>query len=232
MTGTIIFLCILGIILFILFMPAVVDFRYEEGKTAVKVSYCGIKVFDSTKKKPEKTPEEKKAEREKKRLKKKQKEEKAAKKAEKKKKKQEKKGKKLAAKGKKPAEKKKKSISEILEIVKSLLSPVGKGMRRLFKGIKITRFYLDIKVGAFDAYECAIQYGKICTIVANALQFFQSFFSVKSEHIDILPRFGTEKTVYTARFRAKMSPAAVLAAGFAIGWTYLKENLRKSQNKK
>ena len=54
MTGTIIFLCILGIILFILFMPAVVDFRYEEGKTAVKVSYCGIKVFDSTKEKPEK----------------------------------------------------------------------------------------------------------------------------------------------------------------------------------
>ena len=25
--------------------------------------------------------------------------------------------------------------------------------------------------------------------------------------------------------------AAVLAAGFAIGWTYLKENLRKSQGK-
>ena len=61
MTGTIIFLCILGIILFILFMPAVVDFRYEDSKTAVKVSYCGITVFDSTKKKPEKTPEEKKA---------------------------------------------------------------------------------------------------------------------------------------------------------------------------
>ncbi|MBQ8724910.1 MAG: hypothetical protein IJY74_04475, partial [Oscillospiraceae bacterium] len=175
MTGTIIFLCILGIILFILFMPAVVDFRYEDNKTAVKVYYCGIKVFDSTKEKPEKTPEEKKAEREKKRLKKKQKEVKAAKKAEKKKRKQEKKEKKLAAKGKKPAEKKKKSISEILELVKSLLSPVGKGMRRLFKGIKITRFYLDIKVGAFDAHECAIQYGKICTIVANALQFFQSF---------------------------------------------------------
>ncbi|MBQ8724911.1 MAG: hypothetical protein IJY74_04480 [Oscillospiraceae bacterium] len=55
---------------------------------------------------------------------------------------------------------------------------------------------------------------------------------MKSEHIDILPRFGTEKTVYTARFRAKMSPAAVLAAGFAVGWTFLKEKLRESQNNK
>lgn len=226
MTGWIILLIILGIIAFILFTPAVVDFRYEGGKTAVKVSYCGFTLFDSTKKKPPKTPEQKKADREKKRLKKKQKEEKA----QKKKQKQDEKNKKLAAKGKPVPVKEKRKLSEILEFVISLLQPVGKGMRRLFKGIRITRFYLDIKVGAFDAYDCAVQYGRICTVVSNALQFFQSFFSVKSDHIEVLPRFGTESTVYTARFRAKASPSAVLAAGFALGWTYLKNSLRSPQN--
>lgn len=227
MTGWIILLIILGIIAFILYMPAVVDFRYEGGKTAVKVSYCGITLFDSTKSKPPKTPEQKKADREKKRLKKKQK----AEKAEKKKQKQEAKNKKKADKGKPVPTKEKRKISEILEIVRSLLQPVGKGMRRLFKGIKITRFYLDIKVGAFDAHDCAVQYGRICTVAANALGFFQSFFSIKSDHIEVLPRFGTESTVYTARFRAKASPSAVLAAGFALGWTYLKNSLRSSENK-
>ena len=221
MTGWIIFLCILALILFILFMPAVVDFRYEGGKTAVRVSYCGITIVDTSKPKKEKTEEEKKAEAEKKKQKKKKKEEKKARKEKKK-----------SAEGEDAQKKKKKSLSEILALVKSLLKPVGKGMRRLFKGIRITRFYLDIKVGGFDAAECALTYGKLYTAVANGLAFFQSFFVIKPDHIAILPRFGTESTVYTARFRAKLSPAAVLAAGFSLAWTYLIQMLHNPQPKK
>ncbi len=226
MTGWIIFLSILAIILFILFVPAVVDFKYENKKTEVKVKYLFFTAFDSTKKKPPKTPEEKAAEREKKRLKKLKKQEKE----EKKKKKQEAKKQKLAAKGKTVSEKEKRSIPEMLSLVKSFIAPVGKGMRRLFKGIRISRFYLDIKVGNFDAYECAMEYGKICTAVSNALAFFQSFFTIKPEHIEILPRFGTESTVYTAKLRAKISPSAVFAAGFALLWTYIKNTLLSKQS--
>ncbi len=224
MTGWIIFLAILAIILFILFVPAVVDFRYENKKTSVKVSYCGFTVFDSTVKKPPKTPEEKKALREKKRFKKQEKEEKAARK----KAKQEAKNKKRAAKGKPVVVQEKRTIKDYIALVKSLLSPVGKGARRLFKGIRISRLYIDIKVSDFDAHECAIQYGRICTAVSNLLAFFQSFFSIKADHIEVLPRFGSEATVYTARLRAKVSPSAVIAAGAALAWTYLK-NMLKSQ---
>lgn len=216
MTGWIIFLSILAVILFILFMPAVVDFRYEQNKANVRISYCGFGIFDTSKEKKKKTPEEIEKAKKKKELKKKKKEEKkAAKEA--------KKGKKTETKTKE-----KRSVKEILELVKSLLTPVKKGMRRLFKGIRITRLYLDIKVGAFDACECAIAYGKICTIVSNALAFLQSFFVIKADHIDIQPRFSTEKTVYTVRFRAKISPAAVLAAGFSLAWTYLMGMMKNS----
>lgn len=236
MTGWIVFLCILAVILFILFMPVVVDFRYEGNKVSVRVSYCGLTIFDTSKKKKELTEEEKKKAEEKKKLKKKKKEEKAAKKKKKKEEAEKKKKARKKSEGsqeeEKEEKKEKKSISEILALVKSLLKPVGKGLRRLFKGIRITRFYLDIKVGAFDAAECALTYGKLYTAVANGLAFFQSFFVIKPDHIAIQPRFGTEATVYTARFRAKMSPAAVLAAGFSLAWTYLIQMLRKPQNSK
>ncbi|MGN0585554.1 MAG: DUF2953 domain-containing protein [Ruminococcus sp.] len=223
MTGWIIFLSILAVILFILFMPAVVDFRYEQNKTNVRISYCGFGIFDTSKEKKKKTPEEIEKAKKKKELKKKKKEEKKAAKEAKKAEKAAKSGKKTETKTKE-----KRSVKDILELVKSLLAPVKKGMRRLFKGIRITRLYLDIKVGAFDACECAIAYGKICTIVSNALAFLQSFFVIKADHIDIQPRFSTEKTVYTVRFRAKISPAAVLAAGFSLAWTYLMGMMKSS----
>lgn len=226
MTGWIIFLCILVIILFILFMPIVVDFSYEDNKAHVRASYCGFTVFDSTKKKPPKTPEEKKALYEKKRLKKQQKGEKAARKMAK----QKAKNKKRAAKGKPVMIQEKRTIKDYIALVKSLLGPVSKGARRLFKGIRISRLYIDIKVGNFDAYECALQYGRICTAVSNLLAFFQSFFSIKADHIEVLPRFGSEATVYTARLRAKASPSAVLAAVAALAWTYFKKMLLSQQN--
>lgn len=220
MTGWIILLCIIGILTFILFMPAVIDFRYEENKVSVKVSYCGFVIFDTSRERKKKTPEEIKAEKEKKALKKKKKEEKKAAKAAKK-----------AKDGKKgeTKEKEKRSFKDMLELLKSLLTPVKNGMRKLFKGIRITRFYLDIKVGDFDAHKCAIAYGKMCSVVANTLAFFQSFFVIKADHIDIQPRFGMEKIVYTARFRAKISPSAVLAAGFSLAWTYFLGMLHRSQ---
>lgn len=198
-------------------MPAVIDFCYEENKVYVKISYCGFTIFDISKKKKNKTPEEIKAAKEKKALKNKKKAEKKAKKAGK------------SKKDSASEEKKERSVKDMLELAHSLLNPVKKGMRRLFKGIRITKFYLNIKVGKFDAYECAIAYGKICTAAANALAFFQLFFTIKADHIEIQPGFGTEKNVYTARFRAKISPSAVLAAGFSLAWTYLSEMLRNQQ---
>lgn len=101
MTGWIIFFCILALILFILFMPAVVDFCYEGGKTTVRVSYCGITIVDTSKPKKEKSEEEKKAEEEKKKRKKKKKEEKKARKEKKKAEKEAKKKKKASAEGEK-----------------------------------------------------------------------------------------------------------------------------------
>lgn len=222
MTGSIIFLSIVAVILFILFMPAVVDFRYEENKVNVRVSYCGFTIFDTSKPRKEKDPA-KIAEAERKKEIKKQKKEK-------------KKEKKAAIKAEKDKKKgivkteKKRSLRDLLKLVTSLLEPVKNGMRRLFKGIRITRFYLDIKVGNFDAYECALAYGKICTAVSNLLAFFQSFFSIKADHIDIQPRFSTEKNVYTVKFRVKLSPSAVLAAGFSLGWTYLMNMLQKQKD--
>lgn len=117
----------------------------------------------------------------------------------------------------------------MFQLIHSLLAPVKKGLRRLFKGIRISKLYIDIKVGKFDAYECAMEYGKICAAVSNLLAFFQSFFIIKSDHIEILPRFSMEKTLYTIKFRAKISPAAVLAAGFSLAWTYLLGMMHKQQ---
>ncbi len=222
MTLRIILLCILAIILFILFMPAAFDFRYEKEKVLVRISYCGFTIFDTSKEKKEKTPEEIEKEEKKKAIKKQKKEQKKAAKAAKK----AKKGK--AVKNKKE-EKEKRSLKEMFQLIHSLLAPVKKGLRRLFKGIRISKLYIDIKVGKFDAYECAMEYGKICAAVSNLLAFFQSFFIIKSDRIEILPRFSMEKTLYTIKFRAKISPAAVLAAGFSLAWTYLLEMMHKQQ---
>lgn len=218
MTCRIILLCILAIILFILFMPAAFDFRYEKGKVSICISYCGFTIFDSSK---EKTPEEIEKEEKKKAIKKQKKEQKKAAKAAKK----AKKGK--VAKSKE--EKEERSLKEIFQLIYSLIAPVKKGLRRLFKGIRISKLYIDIKVGNFDAYECAMEYGKICTVVSNSLAFFQSFFTIKADHIEIQPRFSMENNLYTIRFIAKISPAAVLAAGFSLAWTYLLGMMHKQQ---
>lgn len=219
MTCRIILLCILAIILFILFMPAAFDFRYEEENVSVRISYCGFTIFDTSKEKKEKTQEEIEKEEKKKALKKQKKAAKAAKKA--------KKGK--AVKNKEEEKKEKRSLKEMFELIYSLLAPIKKGLRRLFKGIRISKLYIDIKVGNFDAYECAVSYGKICTAVSNVLAFFQSFFIIKADHIEIQPRFSMENNLYTIKFRAKISPAAVLAAGFSFAWTYLLEMMHKQQ---
>jgi hypothetical protein len=208
MTGWILFLCILALILFLLFLPAVVDFCYEQEKATVRISYCGIRLFDSTR---QKKASDKKSKRKKSTAKKKKK---------KKKRKQD-------GSGTFTTEDTGASLSQRLEQIRSLLTPVSKGLRRLFRGIRISRWDLDIQVGNLDACACALAYGKIYAAVANGLAFFQSFFSIKLRRVSVTPCFGTEKTVCTLRFRAKLSPAAVLAAGLSLAISYLRQSLAK-----
>lgn len=127
-------------------------------------------------------------------------------------------------------DKPKKSVKEIIEEYKQYLPVAKKALRKLLKLIRFYDLDFSLTVGDQDAYEAAMKFGKLNTLVYSVLALLCCAFTVNIKHTEIKCNFDDAKT--TARFATtiKVRPSAVLALAIYLGINYLK--IRHNQKKK
>ncbi|MBQ8825452.1 MAG: hypothetical protein IJZ64_09575 [Ruminococcus sp.] len=96
----------------------------------------------------------------------------------------------------------------------------------MLKGIRITNLFLDWTVSKFDAYECAIAYGRANIALYQSIAFAEQFFTIKKEHIALNCGFGKEESDYNIRFKLKICPASMIIAIFVIGTSFLIKTIK------
>lgn len=117
-------------------------------------------------------------------------------------------------------EKSKKTLSEKIDFFLDIWNAAKKPVRKIFKGFRFTKVYLDIKVSDEDAYDCALKYGRMCFAVYNGLELANEIFTVKPEHIKVYCVFGEEKSEYDISFTAKFRLGTAVGAGIMFLLTY------------
>lgn len=134
----------------------------------------------------------------------------------------------------KPKPKKKlPSFDELLhyiELGKEILGAVGKGMRRIFKGIRITELELDFVIAGPDAAEAAISYGKISGLTWYGLGIVDQFFTLSIRNVAMRCDFESEESRYTGHGAVKLRIATMLAAALGIVFRVLVILVRERRN--
>lgn len=242
---------ILGIILFvviILHFPVVASIDVAKEKFEFKVKFLFFSIYPLKEKKPKKMSQRKK-----KRLEKKLQKEKQAYKKSLEKTKQVKNQKPQALKtDDKPLEEKKSSdniksekpkdneqklkdkfsgYKEKWEKIKPYI-PIGKkALKKLIKAIKIRQLDVYIAVCNEDAYECAMNYGKVNAAVYNALALIKQFFAVSIKHIAIDCKFNSNESDYKLGCKIKSRPSTIILIAMFILVSYIHTNVKLRHNK-
>ena len=122
-------------------------------------------------------------------------------------------------------------LSEKLELIKMIIKSSKKGFKRLIKGIRIDDIALDFFVANEDAYEAAINYGKINIAVYNAIAFLRTFFSVSIDHVNISVRFNSNDSAYDGSLKLKITPHTALLTSASIFLNFLVNNYKDKKEK-
>ncbi len=122
---------------------------------------------------------------------------------------------------------KKQSLSEQLQMVLEFLEPLPKPVKKLIRGICITKVKVYIRVAESDAASTAISYGKTCAIVHSALAVLRNIFTVQVKAIKIEPDFLSEHPAHDISFQVKLHVYTAAVAGYL--WAYFKRALAKGK---
>lgn len=124
---------------------------------------------------------------------------------------------------------KKQSLSEQLQMVLEFLEPLPKPVKKLIRGICITKVKVYIRVAESDAASTAISYGKTCAIVHSALAVLRNIFTVQVKAIKIEPDFLSEHPAHDISFQVKLHVYTAVAAVAGYLWAYFKRALAKGK---
>ncbi|MBQ5321612.1 MAG: DUF2953 domain-containing protein [Oscillospiraceae bacterium] len=138
--------------------------------------------------------------------------------------KEEKKIKKEEPSEKSPPKKEKKKLSEIIDIIKILLSQAAKLGRRK----RISNLYISATIAEEDAYKTAMKFGEYNALVFGLLAFAKNLFKIKKEKIDLMPDFSGNKEIYKIKLTIKLTGLFVFIAAIRI----LKELFMSETNKR
>lgn len=124
---------------------------------------------------------------------------------------------------------KKKSVKEIISEYKPYFPVAKKALKKLLKMIRFYDLSFDLTVGDTDAYEAAMKFGKVNSLVYSFLALLCCLFSVKIKATNINCSF--EKGGIDASFSTvvKVRPLAVLGLAIYLGINYLKINHKKKK---
>lgn len=127
----------------------------------------------------------------------------------------------------KTAEKPKKSklsfddIQRYVELGKQFLEASGKGFRRIIKGIRITEGTLDIAVAGEDAFEAALNYGKVSAAVWYALGVVDNFFTLSLRRVNIQCDYEATATSYSGHAAIKLRHGTILVAVLSMAFHFV-----------
>ncbi len=122
---------------------------------------------------------------------------------------------------------KKKDLQEKIIMIKTLLDSSGKAFKYLIKKIRLKDLYINIKVASEDVYECAINFGKINTLIYNILLYLDKNIKVKKKSICIIPKYNETKSNYDFSFNLKIKTGIIIFALINILIKYIFKNLKK-----
>lgn len=163
---------LLGILLFLLLVPASVSLAYRKHQFTLAVRLAGIKVWGlPAKKKKARKPKKPK----------KQKTKEASK--------DQKKEAKTEEKSARP-----KTPTEILELVRRIAVSASAGMRILAKGLWIRGLEIVIPIGGDDAAEIAITRGRLQGVFATTYAALENIVKIQYKRIDLIPDFADQHT--------------------------------------
>lgn len=91
-------------------------------------------------------------------------------------------------------------INMVLDIFKAIKINLG----GFIKSFRVTDLYLNFKIANQDAYDCALNFGKMNIIVYNALAYLERNFKVKKNSIKIEPKYNSNNSVYDISFKVKL----------------------------
>lgn len=140
----------------------------------------------------------------------------------------------LKKKSKKPKKKHsldKDGFPEKLEIIKMIINSSKKGLKRLVKGIRIDDIALDFFVANEDAYEAAMNYGRVNMAVYNTIAFLRTFFTVSIDHVNISVRFNSSDSAYDGSLKLKLTPHTALLTTASIFLKFLVNNYKDKKEK-
>lgn len=127
---------------------------------------------------------------------------------------------------------KKEKFLEIWEKIK-LYTPIGKKLiKKLLKEIRFSNLTLKVAVAKEDAYDCAIAFGKVNAVVFNALSLFRIIFNIHVKHIEISPKFNSNKTDYDLSVEIKIRPSAIIAISVSILVNFLYTTIKQKRKDK
>ncbi len=98
-------------------------------------------------------------------------------------------------------------------------------LRRFWKGISVHGLTIGIRVGCFDAKECALTYGTVNAALYTALGLIQSMMRVRVKQVQVCCAFGTDRMDWIIRGKLHVCPLAALVAlfSFAVGMAMQKK---------
>ena len=123
------------------------------------------------------------------------------------------------------------AVFDKIEEYKPLVRPVWEPLKKLPKTMKITGVDINIIAADEDAYEAAMLYGNMNTIVYNVLALTKLMFKVKIKSVNIGCRFNYPKTYCKISFKAELTPARIIACAAVLLYAYYKFTRNKVNTK-
>lgn len=114
-------------------------------------------------------------------------------------------------------------------IIKIYLPMGKKYFKKIIKKIKVTDVEIDITVSDSDAYDCALNYGKMNILVYNILGALSKLFFVKLKRINISCDFDKGKSEYyfSAKIKMRLGSILVIAVSIFINYIYTTYKFKK-----
>lgn len=122
-----------------------------------------------------------------------------------------------------PTEEKKpkKTLGEKVGFVIDIWNSAKRPLRKILKGFHFSKLYIDFLVADEDAYKCALNYGRVCTVVYNVLSVFSRLFTVKFRTVDITAGFACKKSRWDISFSLRFRPITAVISGIWFLITYI-----------
>lgn len=119
-------------------------------------------------------------------------------------------------KSKEPLSDKIDKLVDIIEKVKIIWNVSKKHLLNIFKHIYIEELMIDFLVADEDAYNTAMNYGRINAAVYNLINLIRTFFTVTIKTVDIVCDFDAKEPIYDISTKITVKPATILSAAFGI----------------